>query len=109
MSKYSERLLDLGVTPNLLGFNYLCEACEIVESNRLASATRQVYPLIAGKYNTTSSRVERAIRHTKDIIFNKCGPDKLHSYFRNVIDPKKGNITNMQLVHMIVYNENKEN
>lgn len=108
MSKYEEQLIKLGIAPNVLGFHYLYAACKLVENNPRISITKELYPYIAKTFKSTPSKVERCIRHVRDTIFNKNKPEDLYKYFGNTIDPVKGTITNAQMIHMIVYNKNKE-
>lgn len=60
--KVEEVLIDLGVYPNLSGFNYICKAIDYISKDSGARICT-VYSLVANDFNTTSSRVERAIRH----------------------------------------------
>lgn len=60
--KIEEILIELGVYPNLSGFNYICKAIDYISKNSGARICA-VYSLVADDFNTTSSRVERAIRH----------------------------------------------
>lgn len=66
--KISEFLVKTGCMPNLAGYDYLIEAVDIVRAAKRISITKELYPMIARKYKTTASRVERAIRH---IVSNK--------------------------------------
>ena len=62
--KTAKLLLSLGCMPNLLGFRYLGDAAEIYASYKgPLSITRELYPAVAQKHNTTGIRVERAIRN----------------------------------------------
>lgn len=60
--KVERTLIDMGIYPNLLGFDYICRAIEYIQADRRAKIC-DVYGLIAGDYDTTPQRVERAIRH----------------------------------------------
>lgn len=60
--KVEEVLIELGIYPNLLGFDYICRAIEYIQADRKAKIC-DIYGLIAGDYDTTPQRVERAIRH----------------------------------------------
>lgn len=63
-----EFLLESGVLPNLLGFNYIIRAVEIVKQKGRVQITKELYPTIAREFNTSASKVERAIRHA---LFDK--------------------------------------
>lgn len=57
-------LLELGITPNLKGFDYICEAVEILSTPKeRVKIVNGIYADIAKEFNTTNTRVERAIRH----------------------------------------------
>lgn len=56
-------LIESGIYPNLKGFNYLIKAVEIAKKKGLISLTKEIYPMIAEEFGTTSSRVERGIRN----------------------------------------------
>lgn len=59
--KVEEVLIELGIYPNLSGFNYICKALDYIYKDSRVK-TCAVYSLVANDFNTTSSRVERAIR-----------------------------------------------
>ena len=60
--KVREFLIQSKVFPNLKGFNYIISAVEMVQKNGRIATTKDLYPEIAKQFNTTSSKVERAIR-----------------------------------------------
>lgn len=60
--KTEDLLIELGITPNLKGFDYICKAINYISADR-AIKMCSVYELVAKDCETTSSRVERAIRH----------------------------------------------
>lgn len=61
-------LIEKGVFPNLIGFNYLIKAVNLIKEKGRLSITKELYPLIAKEYKTSSTKVERAIR---SIVTNK--------------------------------------
>lgn len=61
--KVEDVLIGLGIYPNLSGFDYICKAIYYIMSDRTVRICN-VYKLVAKDFGTTSSRVERAIRHT---------------------------------------------
>lgn len=61
--KTNEFLIKLGVYPNLKGFDYIVRAVEIVKENGHIKVTKELYPKIAEEFDTSSSKVERAMRH----------------------------------------------
>lgn len=67
-AKIEDVLLAMGVPAGIKGFNYIADAVEIFdERGTNISITRELYPAIAKKNNTTTSRAERAIRHAFDV------------------------------------------
>lgn len=88
MKKKTENaLIELGITPNLKGFDYICSAVEIISKSKgKVKLVDGVYVDISKEFNTTASRVERAIRHafSKVDIESKAfieylGTDKLNN------------------------------
>lgn len=61
-SKVAKVLIRLGITPDIKGFRYICDASEIIAGNNEVGAT-ELYEMIASINNTTGSGVSRAIRH----------------------------------------------
>jgi two-component system response regulator (stage 0 sporulation protein A) len=64
-SAVTSLIRDMGIIPNIPGFHYLREAVilSIEESGKLSSAVKNIYPVIAGRHNTTASKVSRSIRN----------------------------------------------
>ena len=81
-------LKELCVNPSISGFNYLKEAIEICleDQKMLGGITKVLYPTIAKKYETTSSRVERAIRHAIETSWGKVGGETYEQVFYNELD-----------------------
>lgn len=69
----SETLMKVGLACHLLGFQYIKEAVELVikDRNLLHGLTTHLYPAIAKKFNSNPARVERAIRHAKDLAWRE--------------------------------------
>ncbi len=82
---------ELGITANIKGYKYLMEAiiyC-IGKGNVAYSITKDVYPAVAKKFDTTPSRVERSIRHAIEVCYDKSGDSELFKkYFGNIGRPK---------------------
>ena len=72
-SKVMGILLEIGISANLQGYQYLRESIKLVIENPLyiSSITKKMYPQVAETFNTTACRVERGIRHAIDVSFNK--------------------------------------
>lgn len=79
----TDTIQRLGVPAHIKGYHYLRTAIlyTIEDPLMINSVTKQLYPLIAEKYHTTSSRVERAIRHAIETTWERAGVDKLERFF----------------------------
>ena len=94
---------DLGVPAHIKGYQYLREAIIIsVENEEIINAiTKTMYPLLAKKYKTTPSRVERAIRHAIEVAWNR-GEIAMHDkIFGYTVNSNKGKPTNSEFIAMI--------
>ena len=95
-------LKEIGIPLNLKGHTFLVSAIEMVIEdksimyNRLV--TKELYPSIAKKYNTTPSRVERAIRHAVYVSFDRGNIALLKKLFSYTIDYNKGIATNSEFI-----------
>jgi len=67
----------------------------------LGSVTKQLYPTIAKRYDTTPSRVERAIRHSIEVAWNRGQIDVLDAVFGYTINTRKGKPTNSEFIAML--------
>ncbi|WP_051620964.1 sporulation initiation factor Spo0A C-terminal domain-containing protein [Paenibacillus sp. UNC451MF] len=97
------RLLDfLCVPDHIKGFQYLKDAILIVinDPDATSAITRSVYPVIAEKYRTTPSRVERAIRHAVDVCWGRVDKEAIREVFGNTSILKKSVPTNLDLITM---------
>lgn len=101
--KISETLKELGVPVNLSGYFYLKYAVEVMleDMSLVHYITKKLYPMVATKFNTTPSRVERAIRHAIEVGWHK-GDSKLRrELFRNTIDKTQYQPTNSEFIATI--------
>ena len=99
----TEIIHQLGVPAHIKGYHYLRTAIlnSIEDKNMLDSVTKQLYPTVAGIYDTTSSRVERAIRHAIEIAWDRGNVDTLNSFFGYTVDTGKGKPTNSEFIALI--------
>ena len=74
------------------------------DPNMINSVTKLLYPPIAKMNNTTSSRVERAIRHASEVAWDRGDVDVLNSYFGYTIRNSRGKPTNSEFIAMIADN-----
>ena len=71
------------------------------EANLMGAVTKELYPMIAEKYNTTASRVERAIRHAIELAWDRGNVDLMNRYFGYTINIERGKPTNSEFIAMI--------
>ena len=84
--KIKYTILELGVKPSNLGYRYIVDSviylCKLPDAKTRVLVTKEVYPIIARKYNSTASRVERAIRHEIRNVHQKGNINKIEEIFR---------------------------
>lgn len=99
----SDIMHQIGVPAHIKGYLYLRTAIMLCigDSEMLGSVTKILYPTVAKKYNTTSSRVERAIRHAIEVAWGRGDVDVLSSYFGYTIQAQRGKPTNSEFIAMI--------
>lgn len=94
---------QLGVPAHIKGYHYLRAAilASIDNPELLDSITKMLYPTVAQIFNTTSSRVERAIRHAIEIAWDRGDLDILNSFFGYTVNTYKGKPTNSEFIALI--------
>lgn len=94
---------EVGVPAHIKGYQYLRQAITmVVEDIELLSAvTKELYPTIAKKFNTTPSRVERAIRHAIEVAWNRGKIDTINKLFGYTVHNDKGKPTNSEFIAII--------
>lgn len=94
---------EIGVPAHIKGYLYLREAIAMVVENTglLSAVTKELYPSIAKKFNTTSSRVERAIRHAIEVAWSRGKVDTINNLFGYTINNHRGKPTNSEFIAMI--------
>lgn len=94
---------EIGVPAHIKGYTYLREAIMLVlkDTDLINSITKQLYPTVAKKHNTSSSRVERAIRHAIEVAWDRGDTETLNSLFGFTINQNKGKPTNSEFIAMI--------
>ena len=99
----TEIIHQIGVPAHIKGYHYLREAIMLSVKNNdiINSVTKLLYPTVAKKYNTTSSRVERAIRHAIEVAWDRGDIDVLNSYFGYTVQNERGKPTNSEFIAMI--------
>ena len=96
----TKTLHNLGVPSNIKGYLYLREGILMIylEPNRKGKITKDLYPEIAKKYGTTTSRVERAIRHAIEVGWSRANWDYMEEVFGSSIDLDKAKPTNSEYI-----------
>lgn len=94
---------EIGVPAHIKGYQYLREAIMMSVANMdvINSITKLLYPSVAKKFQTTSSRVERAIRHAIEVAWDRGDVDTLNDIFGYTIHTNKGKPTNSEFIAMI--------
>ncbi len=94
---------QMGVPAHVKGYQYLRDAIIMVaeESNLIGAVTKELYPMIADKYDTTASRVERAIRHAIELAWDRGNIDLMNQYFGYTINIERGKPTNSEFIAMV--------
>lgn len=94
---------EIGVPAHIKGYMYLREAITMVVNDMelLSAVTKELYPSIAKKYNTTASRVERAIRHAIEVAWGRGQVDAINKLFGYTVHNEKGKPTNSEFIAII--------
>lgn len=94
---------EIGVPAHIKGYQYLREAImmSVNDTEMLSSITKILYPTIAKKFQTTPSRVERAIRHAIEVAWSRGKMETLDAMFGYTINTGKGKPTNSEFVALI--------
>lgn len=99
----TEIIHQIGVPAHIKGYHYLRNAImmSVEDPEMINAVTKRLYPSIAKRFKTTSSRVERAIRHAIEVAWDRGDVDTLNSYFGYTIHSLRGKPTNSEFVAMI--------
>jgi len=94
---------EMGVPAHVKGYLYLRDAIIMVigEVGFLGAVTKELYPRIAEKFQTTPSRVERAIRHAIELAWDRGNVEMMIKYFGYTINLERGKPTNSEFIAMI--------
>lgn len=94
---------QMGVPAHIKGYQYLRDAILLVigDVNLLGAVTKELYPMIAQKYNTTPSRVERAIRHAIELAWDRGNVEMMNKFFGYTINVERGKPTNSEFIAMV--------
>lgn len=104
-STVTEVMFKLGIPANIKGYHYLREALMLCATNfeYIHGITKVLYPTVANRFSSTPTRVERAIRHSIDVLWTQGNADVIHAYFgqRPTIRSKP---TNSELIAVLADN-----
>ena len=105
-SQVTKIIHQIGVPAHIKGYQYLRSAIlmTIEDNDIINSVTKVLYPTVAKKFKTTTSRVERAIRHAIEVAWDRGDVDTLNSYFGYTIQNSRGKPTNSEFIAMIADN-----
>lgn len=94
---------EIGVPAHIKGYMYLREAITMVYNDieLLGSITKVLYPDVAKHFNTTASRVERAIRHAIEVAWSRGNIDAISSLFGYTVSVSKAKPTNSEFIAMV--------
>lgn len=93
-------LHELGIPSHIKGYQYIREAIGIIydRPETIGGITKELYPELASKYDTTVSRVERAIRHAIEVSWNRGSWDLMEEIFGHSVDIDKAKPTNSEFI-----------
>ena len=96
----SKMLHELGMPSHIKGYQYIREAISTVYDNPeiVGGITKELYPELASKFDTTVSRVERAIRHAIEVSWNRGDWDLMEDIFGHSVDIDKAKPTNSEFI-----------
>ncbi|MCR3921871.1 MAG: sporulation transcription factor Spo0A [Firmicutes bacterium] len=94
---------EIGIPAHIKGYHYLREAIMMVvdEVDLLGSVTKVLYPRIADKFDTTASRVERAIRHAIEVAWSRNNIETIKKFFGYTINTERGKPTNSEFIALV--------
>ena len=101
--KITTLLHEMGVPAHIRGYHYMREAImmAVEDLDVLNYITKELYPTIAKKCNTTPSRVERAIRHAIEVAWSRGRSEVINEIFRYTISQDKGKPTNSEFIALL--------
>ena len=102
-NRVTDMLHEIGIPAHIKGYHYLRDAIimAVEDMDVLNAITKVLYPTVAKKYQTTSSRVERAIRHAIEVAWSRGKLDTLDELFGYTVSNGKGKPTNSEFIALI--------
>ena len=101
--RVTQMIHDVGVPAHIKGYQYIREAIILAVNDEdiINSITKTLYPTLSAKFNTTPSRVERAIRHAIEVAWNRGQIEMHEKIFGYTVNSNKGKPTNSEFIAMI--------
>lgn len=101
--RVTQMIHDVGVPAHIKGYQYIREAIMLAVNDEdiINSITKTLYPTLSEKFNTTPSRVERAIRHAIEVAWNRGQIEMHEKIFGYTVNSNKGKPTNSEFIAMI--------
>ncbi len=105
-SMVTDVIHEIGVPAHIKGYQYLREAIilTVKDMDMINAVTKVLYPEVAKRFDTTPSRVERAIRHAIEVAWDRGDIEMLQKYFGYTVSNIKGKPTNSEFIAMIADN-----
>ncbi len=93
----------VGIPANIKGYRYIRTAIRLVveDVDLMEAVTKELYPAVADEYDTTATRVERAIRHAIEVAWNRGNTEVMARYFGYTVDSRRGKPTNSEFIALI--------
>ena len=103
MNRVTEVIHEIGVPAHIKGYSYLREAIILAVENKgvVDAMTKELYPAVAREFDTTPSRVERAIRHAIEVAWDRGSLDILVKWFGYTVSNTKGKPTNSEFIALV--------
>ncbi len=95
--------IESGIPPHIKGYQFLRQAVKLAvhTPSMINNITKQLYPSVASSYNTTPSKVERAIRHAIDVAWSRGKIDNINAIYGIKVFSKGERPTNGELIALI--------
>ncbi len=102
-SRVTAIIHEIGVPAHIKGYQYLREAIMLAVNDMdvINAVTKVLYPEVAKRFDTTPSRVERAVRHAIEVAWDRGDLETLQKYFGYTVNSAKGKPTNSEFIAMI--------
>lgn len=102
-TEISSLIRDIGIPAHIKGYSYVRDAITLVleDTDILSAITKELYPTVARMHNTTATRVERAIRHSIEVAWQRGNLSTINSIFGTIVNDSKGKPTNSEFIAVI--------